>query len=247
MRPKSLVGMLFLVLAASAVASAIPSFFDVFADHTAGPPYPSTPRVQVNVAAQPPVPIEIVQMDLHAATPPTLGLSLHASDSGGGGGGGGGYGVQSFFDVFFDVSIPQPDYPADSFFDVFVECRDPGGMPGHLTRPVTVNYVPADSFFDVFFEIRLDSGDLITHRLHGQLNPAQPLAFTSVSGGGGGGGGGAIGDSFFDVFFEIDCSGPVIPQLELMTMTLTGDINVPEPPALLLLAPAALALLRRRT
>ena len=122
--------------------------------------------------------------------------TVHWRARGGASGGGGGGGrIDSFFDVFFDITYrgqqETGSFRVDSFFDVFTEFHPPepgAGIPEQIRGQATNDFeykfmtpagldVRISSFFDVFAE---------------------------YSGGGGGGGGGTfMVSSFFDVFTEI--------------------------------------------
>jgi hypothetical protein len=201
----------------------IDSFFDVFTELTAGPPYPSTPPVQVMVGHEKEP--GMIQPDA------IMGLSLQGTtgdmparmEGRGGGGGGGGAWIDSFFDVFTD--LPSGDFPVESFFDVqcAISPPEPGTDSPVLTEPPKIYHV--DSFFDVFCDVEVEDGRHSLH-LHGEVGPGQPLSFFDVYTGG-------TFDSFFDVFTEINCTGPVIDGVPLVTMTMTGTF-VPEPASVML-------------
>jgi hypothetical protein len=231
-------------MAASASAIVCDSFFDVFTELSVGPPYPTTTPTQTMVSFEKEagvmVQTEILKLGIKDTTY-QLPAHLAAHDSGGGGGAG----IQSFFDIYAEVTTGG-GYPVDSFFDIFLEAAKPAidKSSPMLAKPPAVTY--ADSFFDIFVEVTVggeEEEEMDILHLHGDIGPGQPLTFDHV-------GTGNVADSFFDIFVEIDVDGGgggggVLPDVPLVKMTMTG-IHTPEPGTLVMVVLGGLALLARR-
>jgi hypothetical protein len=148
----------------------VDSFFDIYimgnpCHYTGG----GTGLIWTDVALPPPggsgtISAELLSMNLNLTGPlgpmmvresPLLHSLGEFDYTGGGGGGGGGYQIDSFFDVFFEISLDdgmtwaptsgpgQYSGQCDSFFDVFVELELPVDVPAW--GPVTdssVHFTP---------------------------------------------------------------------------------------------------------
>ncbi|MBN1489032.1 MAG: hypothetical protein JXA69_03875 [Phycisphaerae bacterium] len=196
----------------------VESFFDVFAgfETTDNVTLPPT-RTGVSGAGGLTPDIEIMKHSVANAVPPLMVLRGQASDSGGGPGM---YGVDSFFDVFFQPTAGVPDFPAESFFDVVYEITPPDGM-GRFSMPPS-HVVFAESFFDVFFDVDLGDGRIEHHQGHAQIESLQPLQFEVVS----------LnepfpGESYLVVSISLVAFGPVDPAMPLFRITTDGETIVP--------------------
>ncbi len=219
---------LWLGIAGSAHAWAVDSFFDVFTTAlesgqlkyetapTADPvPYMGTPT-------------EMVSLSLTAKPPVT-------PDSGGS------YEIDSFFDVFTELSTEGGGIAdIDSFFDVFTELRlTPEATEGNFA--IEILSMDLSSYPDQ----QPDSPELVELRLsttnphHGHITVLKQSD------------GSYNIDSFFDVFTELSMDGGTTWTPSLDPTRLVASTNViPEPStlALLVVAGMALAVLRvRRT
>ncbi len=213
-------------------AGATSSFFDIFTDlPTMGPPYPSHVQGIGHMSGA-----VVVQDLIHHTNVQQI------ADGGPGGNplpcellsknelpaGNGLWGVDSFFDVFYDIDrAGGAPWPMDSFFDIFYEIDIPGAGPSHLTplHPAIPDNDPArffdiffeGSFFDITYQVEVGPGggcDVL--HVHGETQPG--LHFKSLS---------IVHqpgvDSFFDVFVELEVNpGPVqidpnLPMLKTMT------------------------------
>jgi hypothetical protein len=220
------------LLGGAAPSQAAPdSFFDIFLESvSAGPPYPTPPVVTIvgNMVDGSITQTGTVKMGLRNAhgIPPELqfGASGHSR---GGGGGGGGYRIDSFFDVFFEVTGPVPDPLPTSFFDIFLEIYDTGGGGGTLVtlhpeyavgdtrRYFDVSQI--DSFFDIYY--RIDSGGGIQdYHLQGTCQAPDSFfdVFLEMAPGH------SAPDSFFDVFVEINIPETTDIGLPLFTIRTSG-------------------------
>ena len=163
--------------------------------------------------------------------------------------GGGGYNVDSFFDIFVEVSIDGGGtwitLPASGMGTMLFNALPPaGGVTEYDTEMIALSLVTGDP-------------------LPGAMIRESPTrASTGGSrledlGGGGGGGGGYHIDSFFDVFTELSVDGGA-SWAPVMAKSLDGGLNwmpgeqpirldgSPEPATLSLLALGGLAALLRR-
>lgn len=153
----------------------------------------------------------------------------------------------SFFDVFFDVSVPG--LPADSFFDIFYDItlvRHPGpsGLP-HEPVPIELVALQLHAANPITIQVGSQPTNLWEIRTvfpPPQQNQVGPTLGTDL------GGGNFRIDSFFDVFVELEIPGlPPIPARN-GTANLTNTVPDGAPTAaLLLLALAALGARRLRT
>lgn len=211
------------------------SFFDITYGYegTAGPPYPSGPPVEVAVL-NPIGPggtlIEtgIIQLILHSVEP-NIPTAMLGQDSGGGPGS---PGIDSFFDIFTELSAP----PNPIIFDVFVDIRPPRtGGPEPALGDWNV-----DSFFDIEYRIDFSDGSSQDHKIQWTPGPGLSLRDVHLDNV-------ARMDSFFDIWFELTLDEPNLfdPGLPLVTMSMTG-VYVPEPWTLGLLITGALAGIGRR-
>ncbi len=223
------------------------SFFDVFTELSVSP---DSDPMGVRVSGQTVdtgqfVPMADLNMQLRnpSFTPALDNLTLQAQQVSG--------------DVFEVRLSEAPDYIIDSFFDVFFDIEIPndngivlepnGGIPQLVDKPVVVG-IP-DSFFDVFFKLEVPDTspgqNLISFKLHlSAIAPDVILNDVWVDDNYGTG-----IDSFFDVFFDIQIpadSPGFDPSQPILIMEMTG-IFTPEPASIALLAGLSLTLLRRQT
>jgi len=136
----------------------------------------------------------------------------------------------------FDVGdTAQGAFPANSFFDVFFDFSLPGG--GHVQPIITgagAGMAPPASFFDVFLELDLADGPHYFD-LHYQANPNQSglggiaLAAADIN-----------RDGFPDVLVAGIPGGQLDPSQPLFSVTLN---SVPEPSTVMLAATGLLGLL----
>lgn len=237
-----------LALAGSVSAQQVGSFFDVFFppdNFASGPAYP-TGLASVHVLNGSPGALHLdanLGMGLGSmrlnglppGTPVTGTLRALPGDQGAGG-----FPVNSFFDVFCDISGSPPGPAPNSFFDVFADWSDIGS-PGVIRHalPMAAPYF-VDSFFDIFVEVDLPSPGGMTQslHLHGQMapgahiNPGSHVDFPA--------------NSFFDVFFDISYDASFNPNSPTMRMTLSGSVPAPGGAAALLGLGMVAGLRRRR-
>ena len=138
--------------------------------------------------------------------------------------GGGPYLIESFFDVFFDITISGGRYSgAETGFGVF---SFPAGDPSPPTE--------TDSFFDVFTEITdmrvwgpCGAGGAFMIRENGTLASTGETRITNI------GGGSYRIDSFFDIFTELCLDGAGNSWLEASAPLRMSGSNIPEPSTLI--------------
>lgn len=213
------------VLAAATPAFAVDSFFDIFTEVAiTAPPYPSSPVITIvgsnfnnNFQATQQVEVGTSSLAVCCLPPGTPVIPIRMV-GGGGGSGGTAPGIDSFFDVFFEVDMPTP-LTGRRISDIRI-VHPPGTPPG-MWRLVPINpgappgsaasffdiFVDAN-FFDITYRVRDDVGE---HTYHSHVtspsgrmsffdvfcelrNPA-PYANGTV-------------DSFFDVFCDFQMAGP---------------------------------------
>lgn len=209
------------LLAAVTPASgyAVSSFFDIFTELSAGPPYPPATNVQANISTstQPLVPIASAALKVKNVNP-VLSTRMVGSDSGGGGGGN--PGVNSFFDVFLEGS-----FMPSSFFDIFLEMFGSVGQPLPIDGQPTIVW-HTSSFFDVFFDLNVPGQGQQQVKLEVRVPEGQPVQFINpvITN--------TVVQSFFDVFLEVSPIGPVNPTLPLFRMVMSGSLGFAQPVAL---------------
>lgn len=231
-------------LGSGATAQQTSSFFDVFADYAFGPPYP-TPMVGVHVMNGSPGALHhdadfrmgLGSMRLNGLPPGTPVNGAVSVQNGAPGPGG--YSIDSFFDIFTDLSVAPPGPQVTGFFDVFTELSAVGS-PGVVLRAVPVGqpYL-IDSFFDIWVDVELPTqgGTMQRLRLQGEMAPGvHLLPSSSVE---------FPPNSFFDIFFEVSFDMQTYnPANPAMRISLTG--SVPGPGAAGLLGFGLVVALRRR-
>ncbi|MAE64187.1 MAG: hypothetical protein CMJ18_07910 [Phycisphaeraceae bacterium] len=224
----------------------VDSFFDVFTDLTQGPPYPSDPLIRIRTEADEsgdPVPTEEITLNYTDANDPGLPMRLVASDSGGGPGL---FGIDSFFDVFYDIDIAA-QFPGSSTVAMRFgfEAPSTSNVPRDLIATPQVLFT--DSFFDVFFDVTVtdvdNRADRQRHQLHGTAANGLRLRNVLITDAGPG-----VSDSFFDVFVEIDLPGLLLidPAVEpVMSMQMNAQL-IPEPATACVVIAGAFAAARCR-
>lgn len=141
-------------------------------------------------------PAAVLKHGLPNATPGSQ-MRLQAIDSGGGPGI---YGIDSFFDVFYQVA---PPFPSTRFFDVFTELSPLPGIGTYPMGPPVLSYTPGNSFFDITY------GDIfmgpVTQKLtlRVDMEPTQPVTLLGVSMLG------IDGQSHLTMRLQLNVTGPV--------------------------------------
>ena len=221
-------------------AAAVDSFFDIFTEIAVNtPPYPSAPVITLvgtnfagGLQMTQQVETELVALSLNGL-PPGTPVFAHMLGSGGGSGGQP-PSIDSFFDIFCDLSLPVPS-TGRSIRDIRI-VHPPGTPPG-IWRLVPIHAGPPgslNSFFDIFVDVSFfdityrvadDTGEH-TYHVHGtspsgrgsffdvfvELRNPAPYPNGTV-------------DSFFDVFVDFQMAGPQsgAPDIrEHTTATFTG-------------------------
>lgn len=214
-------------------ASPGPMYFDVVADSTEGPPYPSAPAILVKVfdVATPllaeAVPMESISLNFSDGIE-DVPMQMTASDSGGVAGAAG---TTLNMEVLLTQGGPPPE-----MMTVFIKFEGLDAGSWHEVDQVT--YTEND--FDAYFTTHMASGAYLTHHLYGEVGLSAPMT---------------LGTSSFefppakavDAFLKIDgidgeSQGGGSPMLFIHM----NAHYVPEPAALTLVALGGLALIRRR-
>ncbi|KPJ69606.1 MAG: hypothetical protein AMS14_11460 [Planctomycetes bacterium DG_20] len=190
----TVLGVAALVLAAGAAQAwaFVDSFFDVFTELSVDVGQPINVGVFNGPDSASAMHLEDIQFGIKSVTPvgsvvpPDVRITMKGGDGGGAGGGS----VESFFDVFTELSVDGgSQFMVESFFDVFTELST--GSPGRV-RSFHVEEFPAESFFDVFVEVDIPGlFGYQGHHLHFAPAPGQPVALDLPSGD-------FAVDSFFD-------------------------------------------------
>lgn len=214
-------------------ASPGPMYFNVVADSTGGPPYPSAPALLVKVfdVASPlladAVPMESISFTFSDGIE-DVPMQMTASDSGGAVGAAG-------TTLNMEVLLTQGDSPPE-MMTVFIQFGGLGAGWSHEVDQVT--YTEND--FDAYFTTHMASGAYLTHHLYGQVGLSGPMTLGTV-------GFESASTKAFDAYITIDgiegeSQDPGSPMLFIHM----NAHYVPEPAALVLLAFGGLALIRRR-
>jgi hypothetical protein len=211
-------------------------YFDVVADSTEGPPYPSAPAILVKV-------YDVASPLLAQAVPKRLTESISftfsdgiedvpmrmtASDSGGAVGAAG---TTLNMEVLLTHGVSLPEMMA-----IFIKFEGLGAGWSYEVGPVT--YTEND--FDAYFTTHMAGGAYLTHHLYGEVGLSGPMTLGTV-------GFESAPAEAFDLFLTIagiegEPQGPGSPMLFIHM----NAHYVPEPAALSLLAVGGLALIRRR-
>ncbi|UCG49376.1 MAG: hypothetical protein JSU94_06255 [Phycisphaerales bacterium] len=130
---------------------------------------------------------ELVSLSLRGADPvnPISVMSL---------GGGGQYHIDSFFDVFTELSVGGTQFPVESFFDVFVEVTVDGGATDQTTGSWDAEIVSMSLSGDV-------GGTPVVIRENPSIASKGRMTVTDL------GNGRFSVESFFDVFTELSVDG----------------------------------------
>lgn len=223
----------------AAPATAADSFFDIFTELSViAPPYPSSDVVTVvgnNFGGSFHATHECWSSLMSTHLGPLSNVPCMIK---GGGGGGGGFppGIDSFFDVYYQVELPNPTPGQWNRRISDVRIVHPPGTPPGTWRlvPLHPGAPPGsiESFFDVFTELSFfdityrmacDDGE---HTFHIHCDsPSGRMSFFDVFLELGNPVPDAQGhyDSFFDVFVDIQLSGPMNPALPDARCRTTGN------------------------
>lgn len=179
----------------------------------------SAPPTRTAVIDQDGSPLETIHTALVEAFPAGMSLRGQASDSGGPPGL---FGIDSFFDIFYQPSPPVPTLPPDSFIRVLIDIQLPDGTHAPMMPPVVTF---SDSFFDVFTEVHIPGtgGErIVQHHMHGQISPDRPLRFMQV-----GLGPEQPGLSLIDLQIALAAGGPVDPLPPLLRISTQSMLLIP--------------------
>lgn len=161
---------------------------------------------------------EQILISLLPAYPTDILWSMIGDDDGIGGAGF--YGVDSFFDVFYDLDPSLPEFPVESALTTVIEMTEPGGTGPLPVLGFAQSFDPIGEILTVAWYTDTPAGLRQQHTLTVQANPAQPVSLVyaeanppqfSV-------------DSFFDITYQLYCDLP--PAMDPLAPVLTADLHV---------------------
>jgi hypothetical protein len=203
------------------------SQFDVLVDATAGPPYPASPSIDVQVtasSAEEAEEIESVDVSLQRVMDEfgvELAFRMTASDPGGAVGS---PGASASFDLLYDGTPPR-SFPELHSYDITFGFTAPMDADGAAMLLVLPSVEFDASSFVISFDVELPGIGTQSHELRGVIGAGQPLIFTNVQA--------AIGADAMSLELQIEAqrlvAGVAVVEPDtasaFVAMTMTGDFT----------------------